>query len=88
MTVLAGAAAYPLSAGAQQKAMPVIGILSLNSPGPNAPNVASFRQGFRQGLGETGWVEGQNVVIEFLGAEGLLIGCPHWPTISSAAKSM
>ena len=70
MTVLAGAAAYPLSAGAQQKAMPVIGILSLNSPGPNAPNVASFRQGFRQGLGETGWVEGQNVVIEFRGAEG------------------
>jgi len=39
-------------------------------------------------LGETGWVEGQNVVIEFLGAEGRLIGCPHWPTISSAAKSM
>ena len=70
ITVLAGTAAYPLSAGAQQKAMPVIGILSLNSPGPNAPNVASFRQGFRQGLGETGWVEGQNVVIEFRGAEG------------------
>ena len=87
MTVLAGAAAYPLSAGAQQKAMPVIGILSLNSPGPNAPNVASFRQGFRQGLSETGWVEGQNVVIEFLGAEGALIGCRHWPPISSTARS-
>jgi putative ABC transport system substrate-binding protein len=58
------------AAKAQQKAMPVIGILSLNSPGPNAPNVTPFRQGFRQGLSETGWVEGQNVAIEYRGAEG------------------
>ena len=60
------AAASPLCA--QQKAMPVIGILSLNPS--NAPNVAPFRQGFRQGLSETGWVEGQNVAIEFRSAEG------------------
>jgi hypothetical protein len=53
MTVLAGAAAYPLLAGAQQNAMPVIGFLG--SPGPSAPLVVAFRQG----LSETGCVEGQ-----------------------------
>jgi ABC-type uncharacterized transport system substrate-binding protein len=66
MTVLAGAAAYPLLAGAQQKAIPVIGFLGSTSPGPYAPFVAAFRQG----LSETGHVEGQNMAIEFRWAEG------------------
>ena len=66
MTVLAGAAAYPLLAGAQQKAMPVIGHLNGTSPGTAARWVAAFRQG----LSETGWVEGQNLTIEQRWAEG------------------
>jgi putative ABC transport system substrate-binding protein len=47
--------------------MPVIGYLG-GSPGPAASNVATFRQG----LSETGYVEGQNVAIEFRWAEGPL----------------
>jgi putative tryptophan/tyrosine transport system substrate-binding protein len=66
MTVLAGVAAYPLWAGAQQKATPVIGYLGSTSPGPAAPVVTAFRQG----LSETGYVEGQNVAIEFRWAKG------------------
>jgi putative tryptophan/tyrosine transport system substrate-binding protein len=51
---------------AQQKAMPVLGYLHYASPGPNAPNVAAFHQG----LSESGYVEGQNVAIEYRWAEG------------------
>jgi putative ABC transport system substrate-binding protein len=58
------AAACPLRA--QQKAMPVIGYLHYASPGPNAPNVAAFRQG----LSGTGYVEGQILAIEYRWAEG------------------
>ena len=65
MMVLAGAATYPLLVSAQQKAIPVIGFLGSASPGPFAPFVAAFRQG----LSETGYVEGQNVAIEYRWAE-------------------
>src|SRR4051794_3054800 len=58
------AAAWPTVARAQKKAMPVIGYIHSASPGPPPP-------AFHGGLSETGYVEGQNVAIEFRSAEGV-----------------
>ena len=63
---LGGAAAWPVLALAQQPAMPVIGFLGSASPAPFARMTASFRQGLK----ESGFVEGQNSAIEYRWAEG------------------
>jgi putative tryptophan/tyrosine transport system substrate-binding protein len=66
MLLLGGMMTAARALRAQQKAIPVIGYLGSESPGPMAPLVAAFLQG----LSETGYVEGQNVAIEYRWAEG------------------
>jgi putative ABC transport system substrate-binding protein len=66
ISLVGGAAALPLAARAQQAAKPVVGFLSSSSPA----SVAHLLPSYRQGLNDTGFMEGQNVTIEYRFAEG------------------
>ena len=76
ITLLGGAAAWPLEVRAQQSTMPAVGILGSISPGP----YSRFIEAIKQGLREAGYVEGRNVAIEYRWAEGQYDRLPQLAT--------
>ena len=70
--LVSGAAAWPLAAHAQQPAMPVVGFLNAASPGPLRQQIAAFLGCLK----ESGYIENQNVAVEYRWAEGQYDGLP------------
>jgi len=82
ISLLSSAVVWPLAARAQQRTMPVVGVLSPATSDADANRM----NGLRQGLKDAGYIEGENVMIEYRSAENQLIGCQHWRAISLVAK--
>ena len=80
VTLLGGAAAWPLAARAQQPEMPVIGYLSVGAPPAHLLAV------FKQGLAEAGFVEGRNVPSRPLQPMATTIACRRWLPTWCVAK--
>jgi putative ABC transport system substrate-binding protein len=78
IVALGGAAAWPVVARAQQMAMPVVGFFSSRAPEDSDYLVAAFRRG----LAEQGYVEGQNIKVEYLWARG------HWDRLPALAAEL
>jgi putative tryptophan/tyrosine transport system substrate-binding protein len=90
ITLVGGAAAWPLAARAQQPRLPVIGFVNSSSPDLYVP----FVRAWQQGLGETGYAEGHNVAVEYRWAMGrydrlpaLVAELVHLPVAVLAATS-
>ena len=74
ITLLGGVATWPLAARAQQAAMPMVGYLSTRS----AEDTKHLLAAFRSGLAQSGYIEGQNVTIEYRWALGQYDRLPPW----------
>jgi putative ABC transport system substrate-binding protein len=74
ITLIGGAATWPLSARAQQPAMPVVGLPDLRSSDAQA----DLLQAFRQGLNDTGYAEGENIAIEYRSAQNQIERLPEF----------
>jgi putative ABC transport system substrate-binding protein len=72
MALIGGAAAWPVGARAQQLGMPVVGFVN----GTSVENSGRYAAAFRKGLGESGFIEGQNVAVEYHWLEGRYEGLP------------
>ena len=81
--VVAGSAiTWPLATRAQQRTMPVIGVLSPATSEADANRMNAIRQGLK----DAGYIEGENVMIEIARLKISLIDCRHWRVISLVAK--